>query len=125
MQKNHISWFEILVKDMERACKFYSEVFGVKIVQDSVAGPEFEMGVFEHSEDSVSGALIKGKGYEPSDKGPVIYMNAEPSIESCLSKVEKSGGKIAVPKFRLSEQIGYIAFFYDTEGNKLAMHSLS
>jgi predicted enzyme related to lactoylglutathione lyase len=123
MDKNHINWFEIPVKDMARAAKFYTAVFDVTIETDDVAGPDFEMGVFRHGPSSVSGALVKGEGYEPSDQGALLYLNAEPDLDSCLNKVEAAGGKVAVPKFKVSDEIGYIAFFYDTEGNKLGMHA--
>ncbi|QCR23309.1 VOC family protein [Pontibacter sp. SGAir0037] len=123
MQKNIISWFEIPVKDMARASKFYTNAFGVNIMPDGVAGPEFEMGIFEYSENQISGALIKGEGYEPCEKGLLIYMNAEPDIAACLDRVEAAGGKIVIPKFKISDEYGYIAYFYDTEGNKVGMHS--
>ena len=43
--------------------------------------------------------------------------------EQELNKVEKAGGKITLPKTKISDEIGYMAFFHDTEGNKLAFHS--
>ena len=34
------------------------------------------------------------------------------------------GGKIVMPKTLISEQIGHIALFMDTEGNRVGMHSM-
>jgi hypothetical protein len=40
-----------------------------------------------------------------------------------LSRVEKAGGKVLLNKTFLSEEAGHIAFFTDTEGNKIGLHS--
>ena len=40
-----------------------------------------------------------------------------------FSRVEDAGGKVIMPKTKISDEIGYMAFFFDTEGNKLAFHS--
>ncbi len=53
----------------------------------------------------------------------MIYFNANPDMASVLEKIESVGGKIVMPKQLITEEIGYMAFFMDTEGNKLALHS--
>jgi predicted enzyme related to lactoylglutathione lyase len=40
-----------------------------------------------------------------------------------LARVEDAGGKILVPKKQISEDVGYMAVFIDTEGNRVALHS--
>ena len=32
-------------------------------------------------------------------------------------------GKVLIPKTHITDEIGYMAFFEDTEGNVVAMHS--
>ena len=124
MQGNYINWFEIPVSDMDRASKFYNSVFGIE-VQPMDHGP-FKMGIFAHSQNSgVAGALVAGEGYEPSDKGPLLYLNGGEDLSGALAKVESAGGSVVMPKFQISEQNGYMAIFMDTEGNKLAMHSMN
>lgn len=126
MENNYINWFEIPVTDMDRASTFYSEVFGFKIEPDDVSGPEFKMGIFSHiAGGGVAGALIKGPGYEPGDKGPLLYLNAGNDLLEALKKVEPAGGKVVMPKTKISDNHGHFAIFLDTEGNKLAMHSMS
>jgi hypothetical protein len=44
-------------------------------------------------------------------------------MDEVLEKVEQEGGKILMPKTQVSAEIGYMAFFSDTEGNKVALHS--
>jgi hypothetical protein len=38
--------------------------------------------------------------------------------------VEAAGGKVLVPKTQISEDYGYMAMFLDTEGNRIALHSV-
>ena len=59
----------------------------------------------------------------PSQEGAIIYLNADPDLEIALSKVELAGGKILIPKTQITDEFGYMGFFNDTEGNKMAMHS--
>lgn len=116
---NAINWFEIPVKDFTRAKKFYSEIFGIEM-QEQTMGP-YQMGFFPGG--GVSGAIVKGDGCVPSKDGVVVYLNAGDDLSGVLGKVEKAGGKITQPKGMVTEEIGYIAFFTDTEGNRVALHS--
>lgn len=81
-----------------------------------------EMAFFP-SEDGVGGAVVSGDGYEPNDKGSLVYLNGGEDLSDALSRVEKAGGKVIVPKTQISPEIGHFALFIDTEGNKVALHS--
>ena len=97
MKSNYINWFEIPVTDMNRASKFYNTVFGIE-VQQFPYGEDQEMGMFAHSQETgVAGALVKGQGYEPSDKGPLLYMNGGEDLSGALAKVEAAGGSVHTP----------------------------
>jgi predicted enzyme related to lactoylglutathione lyase len=119
--KNMINWFEIPVTDFERAKKFYETIMDFQINVGEF-GP-WKMGFFPSFEGKVSGAIVIGQGYEPSEKGTLIYLNGNPDLSVNLGKVEAAGGKITVPKKQISPEIGYWACFIDTEGNRLALHS--
>ena len=54
--------------------------------------------------------------------GPWIFLNANPDLETILSRVQRAGGKITQPKTDIGEY-GHIAFFEDTEGNRIGLHS--
>lgn len=71
----------------------------------------------------IGGCIIKGQGYEPTQNGALVYLNGGDDLSVPLSKVEKAGGKVLVPKTSLGPN-GYMAQFTDTEGNKLAFHSM-
>ena len=44
-------------------------------------------------------------------------------MDDVLSKIEIEGGQILMGKTKISDDIGYMAFFRDTEGNRVALHS--
>ena len=118
---NTINWFEIPVANLDRAAKFYSTILNVKIEIQKWEG--VQMGLFPGGRNVVHGALVQGAGYMPSDQGTVVYLNGGEDLNTALGKVEKAGGKVLKPKFSIGEH-GHIAFFKDTEGNKLALHSM-
>ena len=116
---NAINWFEIPVADFGRAKKFYSTIFGVDM-HEQMMGPH-QMGFFPG--EGVSGAIVKADGYKPSMDGALIYLAAGEDLTGVMNKIEKAGGKVLQPKMKVTDEIGYIAVFTDTEGNKVALHS--
>ncbi len=120
---NALNWFEIATTDLVRAQKFYETVF--KIDMGAMDFPNIQMRGFpaDSMNGKAGGALVKSDMHKPSKDGAVIYLNANPDLSDALSRVEKAGGKIIVPKTQISPEIGYMAFFTDTEGNTVAMHS--
>lgn len=124
--KDAISWFEIPAIDLSRAQKFYEAIFDVKL--DPIDMPNIKMRIFplDNPMDGVSGALVDSGGFhKPSaTDGPLIYLNANPDVQKVLDKVEAAGGKIMVPKTEISPEYGYMAVFFDTEGNRIGLHSV-
>jgi hypothetical protein len=119
---NLISWFEIPVLDIERASKFYAEVFSFRDIQKLDLG-NFKMALLPVEGDEIGGALCQGEWYKPSKNGVVIYMNGGSDLSAPLSKVEDAGGKILMPKKQISAEFGFMAMFEDSEGNRIALHS--
>jgi predicted enzyme related to lactoylglutathione lyase len=71
------------------------------------------------------GAVVESEAYKPSaTDGPLIYLNGNPDVQVVLDRVEAAGGKIMVPKTEISPEYGYMAVFTDTEGNRIALHSV-
>jgi predicted enzyme related to lactoylglutathione lyase len=122
---NALNWFEIPVTDTARAKKFYETLFDIQMETNEMMGMEMTSFPFDMqgSTGKVSGALIKGPMHKPSADGAVIYLNANPAIQTVIDKIEKAGGKIIMPKTLINEHIGYMAFFTDTEGNRIALHA--
>ena len=119
---NALNWFEIPVPDMERARNFYSTIFGVEM-PTMEAMPGYTMAMFP-AEQGVGGALIHGEGYVPSQEGTVVYLNGGEDLSTVLDKIDGAGGQVIMPKTDIGEN-GFVAYFSDTEGNKVGLHSMS
>jgi predicted enzyme related to lactoylglutathione lyase len=119
--RNTINWFELPVTDFDRAKKFYESIFESSI-SDQMMGP-YRMGFFPGDGEGVSGAIVHGEGYVPSDKGAMVYLNADGIIDEVIGRIGKAGGKVVVPRTPITPEIGDFAIFLDTEGNKVALHT--
>ena len=118
---NAINWFEIPVSDIDRASKFYGNVLAGELNKMDLMG--IEMAFLPMEGEGVGGALCKSDMHKPSSEGAIIYLNGGEDLASPLSRVEGAGGKVTVPKTKISDEIGFFAMFMDTEGNTMAFHS--
>ena len=134
--KDIISWFEILANDLDRAVKFYSDVFKISIKLINLMHVNY--GVFPQSE-GVGGVIVKRDNLKPG-LGTVLYFYTD-DINQTLERIRRAGGKVVQKKtliklqnldgsFTISntlidKKIGYYALFYDSEGNLMALHSNS
>jgi predicted enzyme related to lactoylglutathione lyase len=120
--KNAINWFEIPVKDFNKAKAFYETILGAKLQVMEAMG--MKSAFFPADlQNGIGGCLIEGPGYEPSPKGSLVYLNGGDDLSVPLSKVEAAGGKILLPKTAIGPN-GFMAHFTDTEGNKVGLHSM-
>jgi len=119
---NVLNWFEIPALNLERAIKFYSDMFSYPSMNKMDLG-DLQMAVFPMEGNGVGGALCQHVEYKPSQEGSLIYLNANPDLSIPLSKVEAAGGKVLIPKKQISPEIGFMAIFIDSEGNRVALHS--
>lgn len=126
LMKHAISWFEIPSTDIERATKFYETIFEIKLNPLDMPNIKMRMFPLDNPMDGVGGAVVDTGGFhKPSlTDGPLIYLNGNPDVQKILDKVEAAGGKIMVPKTEISPEYGYMAVFMDTEGNRIALHSV-
>jgi uncharacterized protein len=122
MNAHAVSWFEIPAANMARAVKFYETVFAVSLKREVIGD---ELAIFPSDEQGVSGCVMHSANSKPSAEGTVVYLNAEPSIDAVLTRVEKSGGKVVVPKTALPPGMGFFAHFMDTEGNRVGVHAMA
>jgi predicted enzyme related to lactoylglutathione lyase len=122
---NAINWFEIPVTDMQRAKHFYQVVFGIHMEEMNMPDMGMEMAGFPYEANSgkATGALVKSDYHRPSKDGVVIYLNANPDMKEILQRIEDEHGEVIMPKTQISPEIGYMAFFIDSEGNRIALHS--
>lgn len=116
---NVANWFEIPVTDMARAKSFYQKVMQTSFKDDEMDG--FQMAIFDAEEGAVSGMLVLGEHYQPSQTGAVIYLNGGKDLSFPLARALEQGGKTLVPKTAI--ECGYFAQFLDSEGNRIGLYS--
>jgi hypothetical protein len=123
---NAISWFEIPTGNIERAQKFYETIFQIKMQTLDAGNIKMRLFPLDDPMSGVGGAIVNSEGfYKPSlTDGPLVYLNGNPNLQTVLDRVEGAGGNIIVPKTQISPEYGYMAVFQDTEGNRIALHSV-
>jgi len=120
-----VGWFEIPVSDMDRAIQFYNEVFDMKISKQDFVGAEMAFFPWNENDKGAGGSLIHAdEHYTPNHQGTLVYFSST-DVNTELKKVPGAGGKIIQKKTEISPDIGYMALFEDSEGNRLALHSRS
>ena len=104
-ENNAINWFEIPVTDVGRSKKFYETILDIKMQTQKIVETGEEMVLFPRTPDTimalsgkVSGTLLKSEKSKPSKEGGLIYLNASPSIQTVIEKIESAGGKLVQPK---------------------------
>ena len=126
MMNNPVVWFEIYVRDMQRAKKFYEIVLGVELEDTKSAGQGLdEMFTFpmEMNGPGAAGALVRmGDGPSSGGNSVIVYFKCDDcAVES--KRVPLNGGKVVKEKFAIGEK-GFVSLVSDTEGNVIGLHSM-
>ncbi len=116
-----INWFEIPSIDFQRALRFYETVFDTRLKVEDFGN--LPMGIFTGADGNSVGCVVHGEQFVPSDKGPVLYLDATPGFDAVLARIEAAGGRILMNKMALPHELGFIAHFIDSEGNRIALHA--
>jgi predicted enzyme related to lactoylglutathione lyase len=113
--------FEVPFEDRERAGGFYSDAFGWKLVPipemsytlvttgPSEQGPPSEPGF-------INGGMLE-RGAEL--RGPVVTIEVD-DIDATLRRIESLGGTTISPMEQVGD-MGFAAYFTDTEGNLMGL----
>lgn len=123
-----INWFEIPVNDFDRAKKFYETIFGYEMPEQQMGNTRMGFLLYDFQNGGRGGAIVYDpEFYKPSSDGALVYLNCEPDLQEILDKVEVAGGKILRGKVIVSPdaQLGYWALMQDSEGNRVALHSMA
>ena len=108
--------FEIPADNLDRAVKFYSEVFGWKF--QKWAGP-MEYWLITTGPDDQPG-INGGLQRRSSPANSVVNTVDVASIDQSIATVESKGGKTMMPKTPI-QGVGYVAYCQDPEGNLFGM----
>jgi len=115
-----IVWFEVPADDVERARKFYGELFGWKT--EKFPGPLEYWHVDTGGADATpDGGLIKRQS--PQQQGITNYISVE-SVEESAARVQQLGGKVCMGKTPVPS-MGYFAICQDPEGNTFALWEMN
>ncbi len=114
-----IVWFEIPADNPERAKKFYSSLFGWSI-QLFPGGAEYWHIDTGGGDDTPDGGMMARKYPEQ----PVTNYISVKSVTQSMTKVEKLGGKVCMPKTAVP-RMGYFAICQDTEHNTFALWEMN
>lgn len=118
--------FEIHADDMDRAKKFYGNVFDWKFEDWSEYAGMPYLGVVtgDAKEPGIDGALMKRQSAAPevnaAINGYACTMGVE-DLDATESKVLANGGKTAMAKYALPG-MAWQAYYFDTEGNIFGLH---
>jgi uncharacterized protein len=122
--------FEIPANDIERAKKFYNDLFGWKIekwpgtddsqLTSAATGQPMEYWLITTTDDKGNKALGGGMMKRQMPEHHVTNYIGVKSIDEYKSKVEKLGGKVLAPKHTVPG-MGYFALCLDTENNPFAI----
>ncbi|MDV3244327.1 MAG: VOC family protein [Nitrososphaerales archaeon] len=114
--------FELPAKNPKRASDFYSKAFGWQFNQF----PNFEYWMIgttmsdKNGQPTSPGAINGGMGKKAGPlKAPVVTIRVG-DIDKALAKVKELGGKVAAKKSPVGD-MGFTAYFTDTEGNVVGL----
>ena len=106
--------FEVYADDMDRASKFYGDVFGWTVTKIDLEGGNayWLIDTGEEPTEGINGGMMP----RPSPEAINTVVLDVPSVDDYVEKITGGGGSILVPKFAVPG-VGYAAYFKDTEGN--------
>jgi predicted enzyme related to lactoylglutathione lyase len=116
--KNALSWFEIFVNELDRACAFYESVLAIRLRHEDFLGQP--MAIFPQAEGG--GALVRDADNPVGTGGTMVYLDATGKLDACLDRVPGAGGVVVRPRTSIG-RAGFIALVRDSEGNTVGLHS--
>lgn len=118
--------FEIHVNEMERAKKFYGDVFGwlFQDWSDYAGMPYWGAVTGDEKEPGINGALMLRKSAQPEiNQGLNAYVCTigVENYDITEDEIIKNGGRVAMPKTALTG-MAWQGYYFDTEGNIFGIH---
>lgn len=114
-------YVEIPVTDIDRAERFYREVFMVETHRDVIDGHDACILDPRAGHDGVGAevVLMRGESYVPSIDGTRVYLTVD-DVEGVLRRALDHGAELLYPVTRVG--MGpTVAEFCDSEGNRIAL----
>lgn len=126
MNTHAINWFEIPVADFDRAKKFYETIFNYEMPESQMGPARMGFLLYDTQNNGRGGAIVHNPDfYTPSKNGTLVYLNGEPDLQPVLDRVAAAGGQIIMKKSDIGQGLGFWALIEDSEGNRVALHSMN
>jgi uncharacterized protein len=114
--------FEVPFDDGPRAVNFYREAFGWQL--NSMPQMQYTLVTTTETDEQGRPAEVGGiNGGMLAKQGPitapVITIGVE-DLDDAIARVEKLGGKVAIGRQSVGD-MGFSAYFHDTEGNLIGL----
>ena len=125
-EMNPVGWFEIYVRDMNRAKSFYETVLGMPLTKLPQSGDSLDdMWAFPMNQGAsgAAGALARMEDAPVGPGGTIIYFVTEDCAKTA-QRAKEAGGQIVKDKFSIG-QYGNIALVADLDGNIIGLHSMT
>lgn len=120
------SWIEISVNDLDRALRFYREVFGLTDtpIYDE---PPAMIAVLLPSDKSVRSpgvSLVKSALHKPYAGGAVVnfHVDKHETLDNAIKRISELGGTVDTEIIDTGDGVRYINVL-DCEGNRIALSS--
>jgi predicted enzyme related to lactoylglutathione lyase len=116
---NRVVHFEIHADDLDRAERFYTQVFGWTVQRWEGGSSDYRLLTTGADTPGIDGAIMQRQGPPPQPGQPMNGYACSIEVED-LDAVEKAvadaGGQQVLGKLPI-KGVGYVAYFADTEGN--------
>jgi uncharacterized protein len=123
---NPVGWFEIYVRDVDRAKTFYEAVLGVSLTRLEQSGESLEnMWAFPMNQNGngATGAIATMAGAPVGPGGTIVYFVCDDCAQAA-KRAKEAGGRIVKDKFSIGHY-GNIALVSDPDENIIGFHSMS
>ncbi len=110
--------FEIRCGDLDRAERFYPDVFGWEIQRYEGAPVDYRLVTTgPDAEPGINCALVEHRG-EIDGQAVIAYVNtiAVEDLAAAEEQIATSGGELVLERMEVPG-VGHLAYFKDTEGN--------
>lgn len=121
--RSALNWFEIPVRDLDRAQAFYEAMLGAPLQREAM-GPQ-TLAVLPYDEPGTGGALLHGPNAPPPGAGTLVYLNAGETLQPALDRALAAGAELLTPRVELPDGMGAFVHLRDSEGNRIGLHALA
>jgi predicted enzyme related to lactoylglutathione lyase len=110
-----VCWTEIPVSDLEKASRFYADVFHWTMTI-TPAGPN-DIAVFDGADGAAGGHLYPGKPAKGC--GTTVHLTTPDGITATAARLERAGGQVLGPVVDIPA--GRFQYATDLDGNSIGL----